>query len=109
MSGGTSALWRTSLCGVAMALLAFSTGCAVDASDVEDDTGAVEAQADSTVILIDTGSPSPGTGLQVPTSTTQSKTKQAEQIVEPEPEPWKPHGRARATLDSSPGSSSSHK
>ena len=39
MSGGRSTLWRTSLCGVVMALTVFSTGCAVDASsDAEDDT-----------------------------------------------------------------------
>ncbi len=48
MSDGRTTLWRTSLCGVVMALAAFSTGCAVDASSDGDDD-AIEAQADLVV------------------------------------------------------------
>lgn len=106
MSGGRSTLWRTSLCGVVMALAAFSTGCAVDASsDGEDET--VEAPADLVV-----GSPAvpgaaklaePVSNPQAPTTdTTQTKSPgqpKAEEIVEPEPDPWHPRSRAGSDSD----------
>lgn len=100
MSDGRSTLWRTSLCGVVMALTVFSTGCAIDASsDGEDATE--EAQSD--LILVDTKTPL-GTGkLAEPVSTpefprttmqSQSPAGKIDELVEPEPEPWHPRSRA---------------
>ena len=97
MSDGRSTLWRTSLCGVVMALAAFSTGCAVDASsDAEDDT-TEETQADLDFVdpteLVGSGT------LTGPVSTpwlppiamqTKSPTGRIDELVEPEPEPWHP-------------------
>ena len=109
MSGGRSTLWRTSLCGVVMALAAFSTGCAVDASsDAEDD--AIEAQAD----LIAGSTDAPGAAKlgdpvdspQAPTTTTITTTEtkspatsKVEELVEPEPDPWHPRSRAGSDSD----------
>jgi hypothetical protein len=105
MSGGTSALLRSSLCGVVLALAAFTTGCAVDAtSDGEDEMGSVEAQADlpvgKSVVLTGAGAPQGTlTDLQLPTSGAQSKssTSKLEELAEPEPEPWKPDGHGSRT------------
>ncbi len=100
MSGGKSTLWRTSLCGVVMALTVFSTGCAVDASsDAEDDTG--EAQADLIVVdsTVSLGSGKLAEPVSTPkflTSTAQAKSPSGklDELIEPEPEPWRPRGHA---------------
>jgi hypothetical protein len=97
MSDGRSTLWRTSLCGVVMALAVFSTGCAVDASsDGEDDT-TEEAQADlivvdSTVVVGAGTLTGPVSAPWFPTTTTQTKSPagKIDELVEPEPEPWHP-------------------
>ena len=97
MSGGTSTLWRTSLCGVVMALSVFGTGCAIDTGDADEDTA--EAQADVTISM-----PSLGGSLKKPTSplgghvgkvTEQAKspTSKLDDVVEPQPEPWHPDSR----------------
>ncbi len=102
MSGGMLTLWRTSLCGVVVALTVFSTGCAVDASsDAEDETE--EAQA-GLIVVGSTDSPgseqltAPGSGSQLPTtgSQTQSPAAKVDELIEPEPEPWHP----RSLVDS---------
>lgn len=100
MSGGKSTLWRTSLCGVVMALTVFSTGCAVDASsDAEDDTE--EAQADLIVVdsTVSLGSGRLAEPVSTPnflTSTAQAKSASSrlDELMEPEPEPWRPRSRA---------------
>jgi hypothetical protein len=105
MSGGRSTLWRTSLCGVVMALAAFSTGCAVDASsDAED--GTIEAQADlvtdapgSAKVGEPVGSPQAPTTTTTTTETKAPATGKVEEVVEPEPDPWHPRSRARADSD----------
>ena len=97
MSGGMLTLWRTSLCGVVVALTVFSTGCAVDASsDADDDTE--EAQA-ALLVGGSTDSPgsaqltAPGSGSQLPTTSTQTQSP-VDELIEPEPEPWHPRSRA---------------
>ena len=96
MSGGRSTLWRTSLCGVVMALTVFSTGCAVDASsDAEDDTEEVQADlivVDSAVSLGSGKLAEPVGGPLFPpiTTQTQSPGSNFDELFEPEPEPWHP-------------------
>lgn len=99
MSDGRSTLWRTSLCGVVMALSVFSTGCAVDASsDGDDDTE--ETQAD--LIVVDTKTPRDPGKLTDPVSLPQfpqttlvsrSLAGKIDELVEPEPEPWHPRSQ----------------
>jgi hypothetical protein len=99
MSDGRSTLWRTSLCGVVMALTVFSTGCAVDASsDGDDDTE--EVQAD---LIVGESETPLGTGKlaepvslpQFPQTTLVSKSLggKIDELVEPEPEPWHPRSQ----------------
>ena len=101
MSGGTSTLWRTSLCGVALALTVLSTGCAmqnVDADDADEET--VETQAGVTIAL-----PQPKGGLQAPKNPlgapritkggteTESPGAKLNEVSDPLPEPWHPDAR----------------
>ncbi len=101
MSGGTSTLWRASLCSVVMALTVLGTGCAienVDAGDPDEDTA--EALADLTVNV-----PKPSGGLKAPKDPiggavfnklgghAKSPTRKLDEVAEPEPEPWHPDGR----------------
>ena len=123
MSGGTSALWRTSLCGVVMALSVFSTGCAiqnVDADDSDEDT--VAAQADLTVAV-----PQHTGGLKAPKNPVngpkitkvgaqaKSPSVKLDEVSEPEPEPWHPDARGGeddpddAVLGTAPDRSGDHK
>lgn len=90
MNGGKVALWRTSLCGVVIALTVIGTGCAVEtANDAEvDDTTEITADLllASPVAPDSPESMAGGAGGKSPTN----------DLVEPEPEPWKPHARAIA-------------
>lgn len=118
MSGGTSALWRTSLCGVAMAFVVLGTGCAIDASDPDEDT--IEAQADLSIrmpaliggLKKPTG---PKSGHVTKTGQTKSPTSKLDEVVEPEPEPWHPDGRSGSDdpddgrLSTTPDRSDDHK
>jgi hypothetical protein len=122
MSGGTSTLWRTSLCGVVMALSVFGTGCAienVDAGDADENTA--EAQADVTLSMPVLGgaiekptSPVTGHDTKV-TGQAKSPTSKLDEVVEPQPEPWHPDSRAGsddpedAKLSTSPDRSDDHK
>lgn len=96
MSGGTSTLWRASLCGVVVALAVLGTGCAIGnvaADDSEDDT--TETQADLTLAL-----PTGVGGLQTPkgvvsgpqipnpAAQTKSPVSHFTEYLEPEPDPW---------------------
>ena len=97
MSDGRSTLWRTSLCGVVMALTVFSVGCAVDASSDREDDAAEEAQADLIVagstVLVGSGTPTrPVSAPSFPQTSTQasSPTGKIDELVEPEPDPWHP-------------------
>ena len=106
MSGGRSTLWRTSLCGVVMALTVFSTGCAVDASgDAEDNTEGAQADlivVDSTVSLGSGTRAEPVSGPQLPpiTTQTQSPGSKLDELFEPEPEPWHPRSSRAESEDS---------
>ena len=122
MSGVTSALWRTSVCGLVTALAVFSAGCAIengDAGDVEEDT--VAAQAAVTISL-----PTHNGGLKAPknpvsgpnfTKGTQAKSpaSKLDQVSEPEPEPWHPDARGGsddpndAVVSTTPDHSDDHK
>ena len=118
MSGGTSTLWRTSLCGVMMAFAVLGTGCAIDAGDTDEDT--VEAPAELAISL-----PKPVGGLKKPQGPggghlkvggqAKSPASKLDEVVEPEPEPWHPDGRGGADdpddvkLSSSPDRSDDHK
>ena len=104
MSGGTSALWRTSLCGVVMALTVLGTGCAIEAtSDAEEeDTAEVTANLIIAVPVAPGGLVTPKGPLDSPVITvtgTQAKTPSstAGELMEPEPDPWKPDNRVRST------------
>lgn len=122
MSDGRSTLWRTSLCGVVMALTVFSTGCAVDASsDGEDDT-TEEAQAglifvDATIPLGAGKLPQPVSIPELTRAITQSKslTGKIDELVEPEPEPWHPRSHddseesQRVTMGTDSALSDDHK
>ncbi len=101
MSGGISALWRTSLCGVAMALAVSSTGCAIQDVDADStDEDAVAAQANLTVAL-----PQHNGGLKAPKdplsgpksgkvgAQAKSPAAKLDEVSEPEPEPWHPDAR----------------
>jgi hypothetical protein len=106
MSGGRSTLWRTSLCGVVMALTVFSTGCAVDASsDAGDDTEEAQADliiVDSTVSLGSGKLAEPVSGPQLPPITTQTQSPggKLDELFEPEPEPWHPRSSRAGSEDS---------
>ena len=123
MSGGTSAFWRASLCGVALALSVFSTGCAIhngDADDAAEDV--VTAQAELTV-----GIPQHSGGLKAPKNPVnglkftkggaQAKSPAAKlgEVSEPEPDPWHPDARGGsddpddAVLSTAPDHSDDHK
>jgi hypothetical protein len=94
MSGGTSTLWRTSLCGVVMALAVLGTGCAIEtASDSDEDTA--ETQADLTLILpkVVGGLQTPkgavsGPYIPNPIAQTKSPVSHFTEFAEPEPDPW---------------------
>ena len=123
MSGGTSTLWRTSLCCVALALTVFSTGCAIqnaDADDADEDT--VETQAGVTVAILQHKG-----GLQAPkdplgghkltkgSAQTKSPAAKLDEVSEPEPEPWQPGARGGeddpddVRLSTTPDRSDDHK
>jgi hypothetical protein len=114
MSGGTSTLWRTSLCGVVMALTVFGTGCAVDTGE-SDEEDVVAVQLDVTI-----GAPNVSGGLKTPSgpltnplaktgAQAKSPSSSLDQVAEPEPEPWHPNGRASSddpdnvTVSTTPG------
>jgi hypothetical protein len=122
MSGGTSALWRASLCGVVMALTVVGTGCAVEtASDAEaEDTAEVTADLTLASPVAPGGLVAPKGPLGGPESTlvgtqTKSSTDNPDELMEPEPEPWKPGGRAttedpnQVDMGATPGSSGDFK
>ena len=120
MSGGTSTLWRTSLCGVALALTVFSTGCAIQNADADEDT--VETQAGVTVAILQHKG-----GLQAPkdplgghkltkgSAQTKSPAAKLDEVSEPEPEPWQPGARGGeddpddVRLSTTPDRSDDHK
>ncbi len=89
MSGGTSALWRTSLCGVVIALTVIGTGCAVETANDAEAEDTTEVTADLT--LASPAAPSPDI-----TAGGASGKSPTNELVEPEPEPWKTHARAIA-------------
>lgn len=104
MSGGTSALWRTSLCGVVMALTVLSTGCAIEAaSDAEaEDTAEVTADLVGASPVTPGGLVTPKGSLSTPEVTviaTQavSPTSKSGDLKEPEPDPWKPDNRFKTS------------
>ena len=118
MSGGTSTFWRASLCGVAMALSVFGTGCAIDASDPDEDP--VEAKADLSLnvpeLIGALKKPTrPKSGHVTKTGQTKSPTSKADEVAEPEPEPWHPDSRGGsddpedARLGTKPDRSDDHK
>ncbi|MEP7121699.1 MAG: hypothetical protein ABJE95_12340 [Byssovorax sp.] len=118
MSGGTSTLWRTSLCGVVMALSVFATGCAMEAGDADEDTGVGTAEVISMPAplggLKQPKSPVTGHGSKV-TVQAKSPTSKIDEVVEPEPEPWHPDTRGGsddpddAVLRTTPDRSDDHK
>ena len=119
MSGGTSTLWRTSLCGVAMVLAVFGTGCAVDTGE-PDEEDVVAVQSGVTI-----SPPSVGGGLKTPSgpltnplakSSAEAKSPAGslDEVAEPEPEPWHPNGRGSSddpdnvTVSTTPGRPDDH-
>lgn len=123
MSGGTSALWRASLCGVAMALTVFGTGCAiqnVDADDSDENVAAAD-QADTIGMPQHNGGlkapKNPVSGTKIVKGGAQAKSPAAklDEVSEPEPEPWHPDGRGGdddpddAMLSTAPDRSGDHK
>jgi len=121
MSGGITALFRTSLCGVVMALTVLSTGCAIEAaSDAEADD--ITEVADELTVAVPTAPgglvlpKGPPAGPEVVVIGIQAKsTNNGDELMEPEPEPWKPDGRIIAVdpnpmgLSTTPDHSVDHK
>jgi hypothetical protein len=121
MSGGTSALWRASLCGLAMALSVFSTGCAIQNGDVDDtDEDVAVAQAAVGMPQHNGGLKAPKnpvTGPKIVKGGAQAKSPAAklDEVSEPEPEPWHPDTRGGsddpddAVLGTTPDRTGDHK